>query len=95
MDDQPFTDVELAKAQAARFLLPDPGPDVVGRMLATIAALKADLAAAKAVEREREACATVCDEWAASLFRDPPVFVDQALAAETLARRIRARGAKT
>lgn len=43
MDDRPFTDAELARAQAARFLLPEPGPEVVGRFIATIAAKDAEI----------------------------------------------------
>jgi len=37
----PYTDEELARAHTARHLLPDPGPEVVGRMLATIEADRA------------------------------------------------------
>jgi len=45
----------------------------------------------KAVAKEREACAQVCDRWAAANIE---AFRDQALAAECCARRIRKRGSK-
>jgi hypothetical protein len=47
----PMTDDELQKCDAARFLLPEPAPEVVGRLLATIAALKTERSALE-VERD-------------------------------------------
>lgn len=46
-----MTDEELRKTESARFLLPEPGPKVVGRLLATVAALKAERSALE-VERD-------------------------------------------
>lgn len=36
----PMSDVDLAKCAGARHLLPDPGPEVVGRLLETIASMR-------------------------------------------------------
>ena len=46
-----MTDDELRKCESARFLLPEPAPEVVGRLLATIAALKSERSALE-VERD-------------------------------------------
>jgi hypothetical protein len=46
-----MTDEELRKVESARHLLPEPGPEVVGRLLATVAALKAERSALE-VERD-------------------------------------------
>jgi len=49
------------------------------------------LAVERARKEERDACATLCEEWAAS---NHEAFTEQALAAQTCSRHIRARGTK-
>lgn len=49
--ETPMTDKELQQCEDARFLLPEPAPEVVGRLLSTIAVLKAERSALE-VERD-------------------------------------------
>lgn len=52
MSAQPYTDAEIAACRTARFMLEPPGAEVAGRLLGTVDALQARLAAAEGLLRE-------------------------------------------